>query len=257
MERGTGGEVLQEPSPYPANHCPMRAIKLSCALLFLLEALLALAFLAGFFWCGGWRAGLLCSASLLVLICLPWLGDLELDYDSRPGRLRLVLGWWGLVTSESSSTPPQLRLLGIRFRPKRRKPSAPSSEPPETPAETPAPFERARDSAGWASENFDSLVRLLLAALQASHELLWGAKELQLKVQSPVQYEWADLALAALIRERKVGPVDLQCTALGPRRIKVHYRAAMLNAALIALAFAADGRPRRLLAEWKKERGDG
>jgi hypothetical protein len=100
------------------------------------------------------------------------------------------------------------------------------------------------------------VIRLLLAALQAGHALLWGAKELQVKVQSPVQYEWADLALASIIRERKVGPVDLQYTASGKRRLRVHYRTAMLNAGLLGLAFLAEGRPRRLLADWKRERGE-
>ena len=226
----------------------MRAIKLSCALLLLLEALLALAFLAGFHWCGGWRAGLLCSASLFVLVCLPWIGDLEFDYDSGPNRLRLVLGWWGLFTSEGRSAAPQVRLLGIAFRPRRK-------QPPSPPSEATAPLDRAREAAGWAGENFDNLVRLLLAALQAGHELLWSAKELQVKVQAPVGYEWVDLALASIVRERKVGPMDLQCTAVGQRRVRVRYRTAMPNAALLALAFFADGRPRRLLAEWQKECG--
>ena len=227
----------------------MRAIKLSCALLLLLETLLALAFLAGFLWCGGWRAGLLCSASLLVLVCLPWLGEFELDYDSGPGRLHVALGWWGRLTSEGKPATPRLRLLGITFCPRRKKkPSQPQAAPP---------LEKAREAAGWAGENLESVIRLLLAALQAGHELLWGAKELQVKVQSPVQCEWADLALASIVRERKVGPVDLQCTASGKRRIRVHYRTAMLNAGLLGLAFLAEGRPRRLLVDWKRERGKG
>ena len=238
----------------------MRAIKLSCALLLLLEALLAFAFLTGFFWCGGLRAGLLCSASLLVLVCLPWLGGFELDYDSGPGRLRVVLGWWGSLISEGKPITPRLRLLGITLRPRRKKPSPPKAASPAAPEEeAPAtpPLESAWEAAWWAGENLESVIRLLLAALQAGHDLLWGAKELQVKVQSPVQYEWADLALASIVRERKVGPVDLQCTALGKRRIRVHYRTAMLNAGLLGLAFLAEGRPRRLLAAWKRERGQG
>jgi hypothetical protein len=239
----------------------MRAIKLSCVLLFLLEALLALAFLAGFLWWGGWRAGLLCSASLLVLICLPWLGDFELDYDSDPGRLRVTFGWWGLLVSEGKPATPRFRLLGIAFRPRRKKkpsqPKAASPPAPEQAAPATPTLERVCETAGWARENLDSVARLLLAALQAGHELLWGAKELQVRVQSPVQYGWADQALASIIGERTVGPVDLQCTASGQRRIRVHYRTAMLNAGLLSLAFLAEGRPRRLLADWKKERGEG
>jgi hypothetical protein len=235
----------------------MRAIKLSCALVLLLEALLIAAFFAGYVWWGGWRAGLLCSAFLLVLVCLPWLGDLELDYDSGSGRLRVVIGWWGRVTSEGRSATPQLRVLGVTFRSRRVKPapSKPASVPelPSPPA-TPR-LQKARETAGWAGENLDSVIRLFLAALQAGHELLWGAKELQVRVQSPVQTDWADQALASIIGERQVGPVDLHCTASGKRRIRVHYRTGMLNAGLLGLALVADGRPRRLIADWKRELG--
>jgi hypothetical protein len=36
-----------------------------------MESLLGLAFVAGLYGFGGWQAGLVCSAALLALVCLP------------------------------------------------------------------------------------------------------------------------------------------------------------------------------------------
>ncbi|GEM_PF-4292986 len=112
----------------------------------IIEILLVGAFLLGFFWLDGWQWGTLFAAVMLLLIVLPWAGELKLVFDSVGPRGAVRVGWWGRASFAVAAEETRLlvRVLGIPIR--KRFPSKPKQEPaekPETaePAPPPEPAE--------------------------------------------------------------------------------------------------------------------
>ena len=232
----------------------------------ILEVLLAGAFLLGFFWLGDWQAGLLCAGVLLLLIVLPWMGELKLVFDSAGPKGAVRVGWWGRATFAvgESATRVVVRVLGIPIR--RTLPRKPAEEPeaeeevgPEAEPE-PAPEAEPTEKPTklWKRVNSDTIegvLRALGSATGATCELVWGAEEIRVSVQDPVGQEMADSALEQVVGSREVGPLDLTVsTGPGERRVRAIYRIGLLRAALAGVQMAIDGRLVALARRMKKAR---
>lgn len=225
---------------------PMRVFSITVLLVVLVEVILGLAFWAGWAWIGGWPGGVFLLAVVFLLLLLPWIGDLELDYNSRAGQTKIRLGWWGHLTAQ---TRPGGEVRGRFFLiPWRKKPDKKKLKPEKAEEEERLAREKARGIFRVGADNFEETVRLLLAGLQAGHELLWGARDLSVAVRAPTQIEPADRALAGVVGARKLGPVELDCTASGERQVQVHYQIGLLRAALIGLHLVLEGRPRAVVS---------
>ncbi len=240
----------------------------------IIEALLTGAFLLGFFWVGGWQWGLLFAGLMLLLIALPWMGELKLVFDSVGPRGAAKVGWWGRASFAvgESTTQVVVRVLGIPIRrriprkPAKKaapEPEAPPPEPEEAVAEAPTPEaieKRPKLAKLWRrvdSETIEGLCRAVGSALGASCELVWGAEEIRVSVQDPVQQAMADSALEQVIGCREVGPLDLTVSS-GPaeRRVRAIYRIGLLRAALAGTQMAIDGRLLELAKRMKKKRDE-
>jgi hypothetical protein len=210
----------------------MRALKLFGLLLIIVELILVLAFVAGYHYSHDWRIGLLTLGVTLFVLTVPWVGEARLQYDSAGGQLDAAFGWWGRILIRQAPEPiRRLRILGIPLnlgkKPRQRKPRVVAD---------------LQQAARWTGENFDDLVRLALSALKAGHELAWEAKELRVRVQSPVQTPAIDQAFSYIVGHRRLGPADIEVTAGGSRRVQVWYRGDMLQAGLLGLTVVADVR---------------
>lgn len=212
--------------------------------LILLEVVLVLAFWGGWVWIGGWPGGVILLAGVSLLLALPWVGDLQIDYDTTTNETDLRLSWWGRLTLQTKPLRElRGRVLGIPWR---RKLGAKERKARHKERERRA--ERGRKLLRWATGNFDPVVRALLAALQAAHELLWESRELTVYVQAPTQIEAADRIITGLVGARIVGPLDLRSAGKGERRVRVHYQIGLLRATLTLLYAFLQGRPRALAA---------
>lgn len=261
----------------------------------IIEILLVGAFLLGFFWLDGWQWGMLFAAVMLLLIVLPWVGELKLVFDSAGPRGAVRVGWWGRASFAIAAEETRLlvRVLGIPIR--RRFPSKPKEEPPKKPetAETAPPPEpaegvpreevpvtegrtaeevaeetpkaerpdRARKLSRLASrldsETIEAGCRVLGSALGATCELVWGAEEIRVGVQDPVEQSLADSALEQVIGCREVGPLELSVsTGSGERRIWAIYRIGLLRAALAGVQMVIDGRLPAFAKQMKKKRSE-
>ena len=177
------------------------------ALLLLAEAFAALGFCLGFFWVGGIVPGLVIALACLVLLLLPWLGDLVLEFDSLPREVKVRLAWWAraqvLLGDEKML---RVRLLGLPYRrslrPREAKPGKPQEPKP--------------DLKRWARENARDLSRLALSGLQAGSELFWEAKAFSLTVNAPAQADVVDQIVAGLIGRRKAHVFELRVLPEGP-----------------------------------------
>ena len=226
---------------------PVRVLVAVTAIVVLFEALLALAFFVGYYWVGGWEAGLLLCAGLLLMILLPWLGSLEADYDTDGHRVSVRLSWWARLAAQSK---PQRevkgRVLGIPWRKKlKTEKVAEQTEEQELEEET-----RADQDGGWREQfrgmSVEDMTRLAPAALQALADLVWEAQELRLELHAPTGHGLADTVIAAVVGHRGLGPLDLQCTDTGDRRVRVRFRIGMLRAGLAVLYLAIQARPLHL-----------
>lgn len=229
----------------------MRVLLAVALVLIILEAVLALAFWGGWVWIGGWRGGLILLAGVLLLLALPWIGDLYLDYDSMNNETRMRLSWWGRLVLRTRPTKEiRGRVFFIPWRKKLDRKTA-KVEPREDVGRAP---QVAWRFVRWGADNFNPVVRMLLAGLQAAHELLWESREFRVYVQAPTQLEPADRTIAGLVGDRTVGPLDLSCGGGGQRRVQVHYRTGLLRATLTLLYMALQGRLHLLASLHKSAR---
>ncbi len=221
----------------------MRVIVVVALMVILLEVLLAAAFWAGKVWVGGWLGGTILLVAAVLLLVLPWIGDLQADYDTQTGQARLRLSWWGRVTFQPAPTK-EMRIQ-ILFIPWRKK-LDPRQPKPVRPSDTERQQTLARRLVSGAMGNFEDTGRALIAVVQAVHELVWESGDFGVSVQSPTETQPADQAIAGLVGTRALGPIELSCTADGQRRVQAHYRIGLLRAALTLLYMVLQGRLRRL-----------
>lgn len=228
----------------------LRVLTAVTVIVILFQALLALAFFAGYYWVGGWEAGALFCGGLLLLVLLPWTGSLEADYDTDGHRVSVRLSWWGRLMVQREPEPIVAgRVLGIpwRKRLKAKEPPEETEEEAEEPDEEEAVAERpSRWRAHLSGMSAQDIIRLVPVALQGIVDLLWEARELKLKVQAPTGNDFADTAIAAVVGHRGLGSLDLRCTATGERRLQVHFRIGMLRAGLAVLYLVIQARPLEL-----------
>jgi hypothetical protein len=251
----------------------------------IIEALLAGAFALGFYWLGGFEWGLLFSGVMLLLIVLPWLGELKVVFDSCGPRGGVKVGWWGRASFVQREDVGHLvvRVLGIPIRRtmgaegEEAEPEAPSAarppppEPELEPATEEGPAEEraaepsaheeeieARDKSWWKqidSETVEGFCRVIGSALGATCELVWGAEEIRVSVQDPAEHATADALIAEVFGRREVGPADV-ALSIGPgeRRVRAIYRIGLLRAALAGVQVMIDGRVRKFAKQMKSKK---
>ena len=252
----------------------------------IIEALLGGAFALGFYWLDGVRWGLLFSGVLLLLIVLPWLGELKVVFDSAGPKGAVKVGWWGRASfvDRKDGARVIIRILGIPIRRRMEKgkkeqkrgrgPDVEEGEAPpefepaaaeeavEETAGEPAEEEEAekpvRRASWWRrvdSETIEGFCRAIGSALGATCELVWGAEEMRVSVQDPAQNEITDRALEQAFGRRQVGPADVTFSS-GPceRRVRAIYRIGLLRAALAGVQVLIDGRVRELVRNMKQKR---
>ncbi|MGI5818494.1 MAG: hypothetical protein ACOX9R_10420 [Armatimonadota bacterium] len=241
----------------------------------IVEALLAGAFVLGFFWLEGLQWGLLFSGLLLLLIVIPWLGELKVVFDSAGPRGAVRVGWWGRVsfTDSASATHLVIRIIGIpiRRRIEKKKPEGPERAEERDVVETPAAAEptaeerapeceakktRVRRARWWErldSETIEGFGRAIGSAVGATCELVWGADEIRVSVQDPAQRESADAVIEQVFGRRQIGPADLTLArGGGRRRVRAVYRIGLLRAALAGAQVVIDGRVPQLARRMKR-----
>ncbi len=246
----------------------MRMAGAGALMLLVLEILLLLAFVAGSVWVGGWQGGVVLAAVILLLIALPWLGDLTVWLDSARPFARVRIGWWGAATFRGAKDPPELevRILGI---PIRRKITPSTKRDTETVGkiETPEPgsdeeremFEEmeregppeVQEKAStlqrvWRQidpQSVEGFSRVATAGLKAATDLIWDAHEITISVMDPTEKPIVDGAIEQTFGRRGLGPLDLTFSAnSGKRRILARYRIGLLRAAMSMVQMAIDGR---------------
>ena len=245
----------------------------------IIEALLAGAYALGFYWLGAWHWGMLFAGALLLLIALPWAGELKLVFDSAGPRGAVKVGWWGRASfvKGASATHVVVRVLGIPIRRRmedRKKDESESPEVKETPEVEPAAAEdepiedvaaepeakeaTIRKKPIWErvdSETIEGFCRVIGSALGATCELVWGAEEIRVSVQDPAENEIADRALEQVFGRRAIGPADVTISS-GPceRRVRAIYRIGLLRAALAGLQVVIDGRVPQFAKRMKQQK---
>lgn len=228
----------------------MRVFITAAILLLIGEVILGLAFFAGYYWWGGGLRGLIAAAIAAILMIAPWMGDMVVDFDSSAGKGTVRLAWWGKVIQELKPTPRlRICLLGICVKRAIRKPGKPKPRRVIKSRRT-----LTRSLWRWLRRNFEKLVPMLLAVGQLAHVLFREAREIELTVQSPTQFSFADNMIAKLIGSPKLGRLQLRCLYPGERRIVLHYRIGLPRAAMAALLALAQGRPRQAFRSVKELR---
>lgn len=250
----------------------------------ILEALLAGAFLLGFYWLGGWRWGLLFSGVFLLLLLLPWLGELKLVFDSTGPRGAARIGWWGRVSfaQRESATDLVVRILGIPMRRSLERKQAREKKADREEREPPPEFEpaamegvaeeHAREAAEsptkparqkvaiWQridSETIEGLCRVIGSGLGASCELIWGAEEIRVSVQDPTKNAMVDSTIEQVFGRRQVGPADVSVvTGESGRRVRAVYRIGLLRMVLASAQVVIDGRVLQLARRMKQKRAE-
>lgn len=237
----------------------MRMAGASALLVFAVELLVGLAFLAGWYWVGGVRGGLIVGGVVLLLIVLPWLGEVAVRFDSAGPAATVRISWWGRFSFRETPEASEfcVRVLGIPFRrskPKRSREPVMPAEPPaaETEAEVLEPPTRRKAASFLRKVNVDTIegvTRIGLAGLAAANDLLWGAREIVIRLDDMTEREVADRALHRVFGARSVGPLDLiVMTGDGRCRVRLRYRIGLLRVAMNALQVAVEGQPLRLKA---------
>lgn len=246
----------------------MRMAGASALLVLAVEVLVGLGFLAGWYWVGGLRGGLIVGGVVLLLIVLPWLGELAVRFDSAGPAAAVRISWWGRFSFRETPSASEfcVRVLGIPFRrskPKQPPEAAPESgaaaeparaeaeaeaEAPEAP-EPPAQRKAASLVRRVNADTIEGVTRMGLAGLAAANDLLWGAREIVVRLDDLTEREVADRALHRVFGARSVGPLDLiVMTGDGTRRVRLRYRIGLLRVAMNALQVFAEGQPLRLKA---------
>ncbi len=264
-------------------------MRMACAVsvgVLIIEALLAGAFALGFYVFGGVPWGLLCSGIMLLLLVLPWPGELRMVFDSEGPRGVVRIGWWGKVSFVTGDTTTRavIRILGIPIRRTLRKKAArgeqereETEEPKKTekaeieeipPVEDTGgdveerreePKELAPTWRGIDSETVEAFCRLIGSGLGASCELIWAAEEIRVIVESPAERAAVDSVIQEVFGRRQVGPVDVTLFAgEESRRVRALYRIGLLRAALAGVQVMVDGRIREFIRQQKaREQASG
>jgi len=231
-----------------------------------IELVLALGFVAGLFWLGGWPGGLLIAGVALLLLVIGWAGELAVRFDSREPAAAVRVGWWGRVTLHTGADVSYVtvRVLGIPWR--RRLEKKPGEEEADTrEAETvqEAAAEPRKETRGQGllgqidAESIEGWLRAALSGLATANDLLWSARELRVWIEGPIQRQAADRALERLFGRRAVGPADVEIVqGEGQRRVRIRYRIGLLRAALAGLQLMVDGRPMAVMRMAKKHRAE-
>ena len=217
------------------------------------EVLIGLAFLAGYHWIGGYQMGLLIAGAALLVMALPWVGELAARYDSADGSIRATVGWWGRVAiTQKPESLLEVRVCGIPWRKKLGSKKAGDGAADERP--TPS---RRRLRMQISHENVDDITRAVSAALAAGNDLLWDATEVYFRIDAPAERAAYDDVIARIVAHRGVGPVDVKVTrGEGKRRIRGRYRIGLFRAAAIAMCMAAQGRVWSLNRSLRKPTAD-
>jgi len=210
------------------------------------EMLVGLGFLAGYYWIGGWQMGLLVTGAALLIMLLPWLGELRAQYDSASERVEVRMGWWGRVRYQRKPRAMlEVRACGIPWRRELDKPQA-SAEPSEpVPPAQPAAKKSRPPRRRWqvTPEKLGDFGRALLSALVASNDLIWDAREIRVQVDSPTEHKLPDQIIEKVVGHRGVDPIDIKLTAGdGKRHIRVRYRIGLFRAMVICVCAALQGR---------------
>lgn len=237
----------------------MRMAGASALLVLAVELLVGLGFLAGWHWIGGLRGGLIVGGVMLLLIVLPWLGELAVRFDSAGPAAAVRISWWGRFFFRETPEASEfcVRVFGIPFR--RSKPKQPPepvmpAEPSaaEAEAEVLEPPARRKGASFLRKVNADTIegvTRMGLAGLAAANDLLWGAREIVVRLDDLTEREVVDRALHRVFGARGVGPLDLiVMTGDGTRRVRLRYRIGLLRVAMNALQVFVEGQPLRLRA---------
>jgi len=216
-----------------------RVFSASLLCLVILQVILALVFWAGYTWIGGVVPGALLTAAVLILIVLPWVGELTVVYDSRTQEMNVKAAWWGSARVRFAD-PRELRLrvCGLPYRRRLAKAAQPVQGPTPNRAE-------------WARQNLPGLLRFALAALQAANEITLATKQMTVTLNAPTQIDVLDQILAGVIGRRTLGPFTAQALPEGHRRVRVHYRVALRTVAAAGLCVLLLGRARKLLWSWQ------
>ncbi len=244
----------------------MRMAGAIALLLLGIEALVGLGFLAGWYWVGGLPGGLALGGGVLLLLVLPWLGELVVRFDSVGPAAGVRISWWGRLSFRETAETSEfcVRVLGIPFRRSRPKQSsepalklAPTTEPPppETEAEIPEPQEvpARRKTANFMlkvnAAALEDITRMGLIGLSAANDLLWGAREITVRLDDVTEHGGVDSALQHIFGARTVGPLNLLVmTGDGTRRVRLRYRIGLFRVAMNGLQVFVEGRPLRLKA---------
>lgn len=254
----------------------MRMAGASALLVLAVELLVGLGFLVGWYWVGGLRGGLIVGGVVLLLIVLPWLGELAVRFDSAGPAAAVRISWWGRFSFRETPEASEfcVRVLGIPFRrttPKQRpeptpEPATPGEAPPveaeaeaqEAPEAAQAPEMPAQHKAvsfvrKINADTIEGVTRMGLAGLAAANDLLWGAREIVIRLDDMTEREVADRALHRVFGARSVGPLDvIVMTGDGTRRVRLRYRIGLLRVAMNALQVAVEGQPLRLKAAMER-----
>lgn len=222
-----------------------RVFWVSAVVVMLVEALLGLAFWAGYVWLGGLVPGLLLAAAVLILLILPWVGEVRLAYDSQAQEVRVKVSWWAsALVRLSGERELRVRLLGLPLR--RQQLAKPQAPTPAPPAEV--------DLVGWARRNLCDLMRLALAALQGTNEIARGTKQLTVIANAPTRYDVLDQVIAGAVGTRSAGPVTLQVRPEGPHRVQIRYCVGLCTLLSAGLFVLIQGRARKLSRSLKAAR---
>lgn len=233
----------------------MRVLAVVGLLVVLVELVVGFAFFAGYRWLGGWQPAVLLSAGVVLLMAVKWMGSLDLHYDSEAGRVTVRVTWWGAVTvTTKPEREIEVRILGIpwRRRLKAKAPEEPEAEEAEA-AERERRREQKRRAMRESAAHWPEMIPALPAGLQLLSDLLCEAREIEVKVRAPTQNELADGIIAGVVGHRGVGPLDLQCSGKGERRVQVHYRIGLLRAALCGLYAGIQAGPSMLRARRRRK----
>jgi len=226
----------------------MRVFLTAAIFLLIGEAIIGLAFLAGYHWWGGALRGLLVATIVAIIGIAPWIGELVIDFDSasRTGAARLA--WWGKVILQMSP-PSSIRicLLGICIRRMAKKPEKPR---PRRIVKSQRMLKRRMWR--WLQRSLKDIVPPLLAGSHLAHVFFWDAREIELTLQSPTQFSLADQMIAKIIGSPKLGTMQLHCLYPGKRRIVFHYRIGLFRIAAATAVALAQARPLRALRSAKQ-----
>ena len=204
------------------------------------EALLALAFWAGWTWIGGWPGGLGLLALALVLMILPWLGELSVDVDSEAAKADVGLGWIARFTRLGE--PKRETRVRVLFFHWMQRDGAPRKKREKKPRAA-KPSRRGRVTT--VLDSAPSIFRMVSVGAQALIDLAVEAHEFSVEVQSPTPLSRANMALAGIIGSRQLGPLRLQVSGHGDRAFRLRYRIKFARAAAIALSALIQARPDR------------